>query len=172
MVCDYECLPYFRCEDILTTNMSIQPSCMDILFDRTIVLLHYISLLFDSLGLWGLVLALIGSKGFRFSITLQCPFNIILASSETIVYCRHHFRVLEEWLLVQIRHLYMMKTLCSPNLLRATSFDSRCQHSTQVVVRVVVKGLLSEGFCQSDSGQRAADRAFVRVADVGVKVSD
>jgi hypothetical protein len=37
-----------------------------------------------------------------------------------------------------------------------------------MVVRVVVKGLLSEGFCQSDRCQRAAVRASVRVVAVRV----
>jgi hypothetical protein len=37
-----------------------------------------------------------------------------------------------------------------------------------MVVRVVVTGLLSEGFCQSDRCQRAAVRASIRVAAVRV----
>jgi hypothetical protein len=41
-----------------------------------------------------------------------------------------------------------------------------------MVVRVVVKGLLSEGLCQSDRCQRADVRASVRVAAVGELLSE
>jgi len=67
---------YFRSEYTLTTNLSLQLGGMDIALDRTIVLQHCICILFASLGLWGLVLAFIGSKGFWCSLMLRCPFNM------------------------------------------------------------------------------------------------
>jgi hypothetical protein len=48
------------------------------------------------------------------------------------------------------------------------SLSEQLSDGCQMVVRVVVKGLLSEGFCQSDRCQRAAVRASVRVAAVRV----
>jgi len=60
------------------TNLSLQPSGMDIMLDRTIVLPHCIFILFASLCLRGLVLALIGIKGFRYSLKTGCPFNMVL----------------------------------------------------------------------------------------------
>jgi len=60
----------------------------------------------------------------------------------------------------------MMKTFCSPSMVMANSLESRCQSRCQVVVRVVVKGLLSVGFCQSGCCQsgcchRASVRGFL-----------
>jgi hypothetical protein len=76
------------------TNLSLQPGGMDISLDRTIVLPHCIFILFASLCLQGLVLGFIGIKGFRYSLMSRCPFNMVLASTETIVYCRLDCRVL------------------------------------------------------------------------------
>jgi hypothetical protein len=67
---------------------------MDISLDRTIVLPHCIFILFASLCLRGLVLAFIGMKAFRYSIMSGCPFNMVLASTESIVYCRLDCRVI------------------------------------------------------------------------------
>ena len=36
----------------------------------------------------------VGIKGFRYSLMSQCPFNMVLARTETIVYCRLDCRVL------------------------------------------------------------------------------
>jgi hypothetical protein len=67
---------------------------MDISLDRTIVLPHCILTLFASLCLRGLVLAFIGIKVFLYSLTSRCPINMVLSSTETIVYCRFDCRVL------------------------------------------------------------------------------
>jgi hypothetical protein len=90
----WECLSYLRSEYTLTTNLSLQPGGMDISLDRTIVLPHCIFILFASLCLRMLVLAFIGIKGFRYSLMSRCPFNMVLASTETIVYFRLDCRVL------------------------------------------------------------------------------
>jgi len=50
----------------------------------------------------------------------------------------------------------------------AISFEGRCQSSCQMVVRVCVRGLQSEGVCQSHRCPRAAVRASVRLAAVRV----
>ena len=55
----------------------------------------------------------------------------------------------------------MRKTFCSLSMVMANSLESCDQSSCQVVFRVVVKGLLSEGFCQSGRCQRAAVRGLL-----------
>jgi len=67
---------------------------MDISLDRTIVLPHCIFILFASLCLRGSVLVFVGIQGFRYSLTSRCPFNMVLGSTETIVYRRLDCRVL------------------------------------------------------------------------------
>jgi len=52
--------------------------------------------------------------------------------------------MLEERLPIEISHCLMIKTFCSPSMVMANSLESRCQISGQIVVRVVVRGLLSE----------------------------
>ena len=61
-----------------------------------------------------------------------------------------------------------MQNFSLPSMVMVNSLESVCQSSCQVVVSVVVKGLLSEGFNQSDCGQRAAVRASDILAAVGV----
>ena len=73
---------------------SLRPGGMDIIFDRTIVLQHSIFILLYSSGFWGLVLALIGIKGFWFDLSSQYPFNIVLASTTNIGHSRLDCRVL------------------------------------------------------------------------------
>jgi len=76
---------------------SLRPGGMDIIFDRTIVLQHSIFILLYSSGFWGLVLALIGIKGFWFDLSSQYPFNIVLASTTNIGHSRLDCRVLAGW---------------------------------------------------------------------------
>ena len=41
-------------------------------------------------------------------------------------------------------HFWIIKTLCSPSMVMANSLESHCQSSCQIVVRVVIRELLSE----------------------------
>jgi len=89
-----ECLSYLQCEYTLMTNLSPKLGGMDILLDRTSALLHSIFIVFACLFLRGLQLAFVGIQGFSYSIMSWCPFNMLLASTETIVCCRLDYRVL------------------------------------------------------------------------------
>jgi len=90
----WECLKYVQSEYTLTTSLSLQLGGMDISLDRTIVFQHYIFILFASLGLPGLVLPLVGIKGFLSSSTSWCPLNMVLATTITTIYCHLDCRVL------------------------------------------------------------------------------
>jgi len=92
-----ECISYFWSEFTLTATLSLQPGGMDISLDRTIVLPHCLFNVVASLCLWGLVLAVISILGFQYSIILLSPLNMVLASTETIVYYRLDCRVLAGW---------------------------------------------------------------------------
>jgi len=110
----------------------------------------------------GLLLAVIGIKGFQFSLPSQCPFNVALGSTEPIMYCPFTVEyllgnMLEERL---TSHYKVMKTFGLLSMLMAKDLESCCQSSCQIVARVVVKGVRSESFCQSDCCQRAAVRGL------------
>jgi hypothetical protein len=67
---------------------------MDNSLDSTIVHLHCMFILFGSLCLQGLVLASISIKGLQYISMTQCPYNMVIACTETIVYCRLNCRAL------------------------------------------------------------------------------
>jgi len=92
-----ECVWYVPSEYTLTTNLSLLPAGMDISLDRTIVPAHGIFILFTTVCPWGLVLAFIGIKGIQYSPMSGCQFNMVLASTKTIVYFRLNCRVLAGW---------------------------------------------------------------------------
>jgi hypothetical protein len=51
--------------------------------------------------------------------------------------------MLEERLLIEFSHYYIIQTFCPPNIIIANSLVSRCQSGCQIFVRVVVRELLS-----------------------------
>jgi len=80
------CLSYFQIEYTLMTNLSLQPAGMAISLDGSIVLQNWIYILFESVGLRGLVLACICFKGFQLHLTSQCPLDMDFNSK----YRNHH----------------------------------------------------------------------------------
>jgi len=128
---------------------------MDIPLDRTIVLPHWIVILFASLCLRGWVLASIGMKGFWYSLRSRCLINVVLASTETIVYCRLDCRVLAG------RYAWRALTNRDFKLLNYKDF---------LFTEHVHGNLFGESLSEqlSDCGQSCCQRASVRAAVVRV----
>jgi len=127
------------------------------------VLQHGIFILFPSLGLQGFILVSIDIKGFHFGFTSWCLLNWFLQVPkqlyiDTLTADYLLGNLLKERLLVEIFHCLMMKSFCPLNMVMANISKSHCQSSCKVIVRFVVKGLLSEGFCQSCCCWRASVR--------------
>jgi len=131
------------------TNLSLQPGGMDILLDRTIGLPHIMFVLFASLCPQGLVIGFIGIKGFWCSLTSRCPFRMVSASTEIIVYCHLDCRVFAAryaWRVLTNRDFAWLN---DKDFLSAEHGHSKLWRAA---VRAVVRSLsqlLPEGFCQS-----------------------
>ena len=145
---------YFRSQYTLMIYLSLQPGGMGISLDRTIVLQHCICSVFASLGLQRLVGACIGIQWCWFSSTSRSHFNMALASTETIVYCRLDCRLLAgryawcavsgwDFSLFNDEHVLFPEhghgILFGESL--SEQLSDRCQSLCQ---RAAVRGLLSE----------------------------
>jgi len=142
-------------EYTLNTNLSLQPGGMDISLDRTIVLPHCIFILLACLNLRGVVWAVVGIEECRYSSTSWCPFNIVLASTEIIIYCCLDWRALAGQ--------YAWRVLT--NRVFALLNDKDFLSTKHVHSKHFGESLLQQ---LSDCCQRCCQRASVRVAVVAV----
>jgi len=142
-------ISYLPNEYTFSSHLSLYRGWIDILLSRSIVCQPYITNYFSSLGILGLILVLIGFKGFQFCLTLQSPFNMTLVCTETLISYHLNYLVSAVW--------YSYRSLTSRNCVPRHNKDFLSpEHSHGKLIREPLSKWLS-GCCQSCC-QRAAVR--------------
>ena len=148
-----------------------------------LVFQHCILILFTGLGLLGLVPICVSVKGFWFSLTSRCPFNMVLGSTDTILHCQLDCRVLARrygWRAVMSGDFALLNDEDSSvteyghgKLVGESLSEQSSGRSQSCCQRAAVRGFLSEWPLSESCCRRVSVRvAAVKVAAVGELLSE